>query len=196
MKRICVFAGSNLGVNPEFEKVAEALGNELVSRGIDLVYGGSTVGLMGRVANTVLAAGGKAIGVMPTGLFRGEMVHTGLTELHEVASMHERKAKMNELADGFIALPGGYGTFEEVFEVVSWGQLGIHSKPIGLLNIAGYYTPLVDMVANAVEAGFIPPSHGQLLLCDSDPGLLLQKLNEYQPPAATNKWRELEEKQS
>ncbi|MCK9905733.1 TIGR00730 family Rossman fold protein, partial [Frankia sp. Cpl3] len=189
-----VFAGSNLGVNPEFERIAEKLGNELVSRRFDLVYGGSTVGLMGRVANTVLAGGGKAIGVMPTGLFRGELVHAGLTELHEVAGMHERKAKMHELADAFIALPGGYGTFEEVFEVVSWGQLGIHSKPIGLLNIAGYYTPLVEMVANAVEAGFIPPTHAELLLCESEPAILLQKLNEYQPSATTNKWRELEGK--
>lgn len=191
MKHICVFAGSNLGLNPEYEKMAQVLGKELAARDLDLVYGGSNVGLMGCVANTILTCGGKAIGVMPTGLFRGEMVHTGLTELHEVRDMHERKGKMTELADAFIALPGGYGTFEEVFEVVSWGQLGIHSKPIGLLNIAGYYNPLMDMVTRAVDDGFIPSTHAQYLICESEPSKLLDRLNGYMPPAYTNKWSQL-----
>ncbi|KQL44553.1 TIGR00730 family Rossman fold protein [Brevibacillus choshinensis] len=195
MKRICVFAGSNPGVNPAFEQVAVELGRELVARDLDLVYGGSNMGLMGRVANAVLTGNGKAIGVMPTGLFRGEIVHTGLTELHEVQTMHERKAKMNDLSDGFIALPGGYGTFEEIFEVVSWGQIGIHSKPIGLLNVDGYYTPLVEMVNHAKAAGFIPVTQGDFILCESDPAVLLDKMRDYTPPAKTNKWSELTEKE-
>ncbi|ERI08144.1 TIGR00730 family Rossman fold protein [Aneurinibacillus aneurinilyticus] len=193
MKRICVFAGSNTGVQAEYELMAEALGNELAQRGLELVYGGSKIGLMGRIANTVLALDGTAIGVMPTGLFRGEMVHTELTELHEVKDMHERKALMGELSDAFIALPGGYGTLEEVFEVVSWGQLGIHSKPIGLLNVNGYYEPLVQMIKNGVEAGFIPATHEGLLICEEDPIVLLNRLQEYKPPAQTNKWSELSE---
>lgn len=193
MKRICVFAGSNVGSKPEYEQMAAALGHELANRGVELVYGGSKIGLMGRIANTVLQAGGKAIGVMPTGLFRGEMVHTELTELYEVKDMHERKAKMGELSDAFIALPGGYGTLEEVFEVVSWGQLGIHSKPIGLLNVNGYYEPVVQMVRNGVEAGFIPATHAELLICEQDPAILLHRLHEYKPPVQTNKWSELSE---
>lgn len=194
MKRICVFAGSNPGTKPEFGQVAEELGKELLARKLDLVYGGSRMGLMGRVANTVLSGGGCAIGVMPTGLFRGEIVHTNLTELHEVTSMHERKAKMNDLADGFIALPGGYGTFEEIFEVVSWGQIGIHGKPIGLLNVEGYYNPVMKMVQHATEAGFIPRTATPLLLCESDPAVLLDRMRDYTPPAKVNKWSELTEK--
>lgn len=194
MKRICVFAGSNPGTKPEFGQAAEELGKELLARKLDLVYGGSRMGLMGRVANTVLSGGGCAIGVMPTGLFRGEIVHTNLTELHEVTSMHERKAKMNDLADGFIALPGGYGTFEEIFEVVSWGQIGIHGKPIGLLNVEGYYNPVMEMVHHATEAGFIPKTATPLLLCESDPAVLLDRMRDYTPPEKVNKWSELTEK--
>ncbi|MGF9796925.1 TIGR00730 family Rossman fold protein [Brevibacillus agri] len=194
MKRICVFAGSNPGVNPAYAQYAEALGRELLARELELVYGGSNMGLMGRVANTVLEGGGKAIGVMPTGLFRGEIVHTGLTELHEVVTMHERKAKMNDLSDGFIALPGGYGTFEEIFEVVSWGQIGLHSKPIGLLNVDGFYTPLIEMVQHATEEGFIPRMQGELVVCESDPAVLLDRLRDYKPPVKVNKWSELTEK--
>ncbi|WP_409174166.1 TIGR00730 family Rossman fold protein [Brevibacillus fortis] len=192
MKRICVYAGSNPGVNPLFERCAQELGKELVARGLELVYGGSSMGLMGRVANAVLEGDGKAIGVMPTGLFRGEIVHKGLTELHEVLTMHERKAKMIDLSDGFIALPGGLGTFEEIFEVVSWGQIGIHQKPIGLLNVDGYYTPLMQMVEHATEAGFIPAMQGELILCESDPAVLLDRMRDYTPPVKVNKWSELD----
>jgi len=195
MKRICVFAGSNPGVHTAFSQSAEQLGYELLARKLDLVYGGSKLGLMGRVANTVLSGGGHVIGVMPTGLFRGEIVHTSLNELHEVSSMHERKAKMNELADGFIALPGGYGTFEEIFEVVSWGQIGIHNKPIGLLNIEGYYTPVMELVKHATEAGFIPPTETPLLICESDPAVLLDRMRDYRPPEKVNKWSELPDKE-
>ncbi|GIQ62655.1 hypothetical protein PACILC2_12230 [Paenibacillus cisolokensis] len=135
MKRICVFAGSNAGASPAYAEAAEALGAELAARGIELIYGGSRIGLMGRVADAALRGGGKVTGIMPRGLFAGEMIHTGLTEFREVADMHERKALMSELADAFVALPGGLGTFEELFEALSWSQLGIHRKPVGLLNV-------------------------------------------------------------
>lgn len=193
MKRICVFAGSNPGVNQAYGEAATRLGDELVARDLELVYGGSNMGLMGRVANAVLGGGGKAIGVMPTGLFRREIVHTQLTEFYEVKTMHERKAKMGDLADGFIALPGGYGTFEEIFEVVSWGQIGIHDKPVGLLNVDGFYDPLRTMVQHAIDAGFIHGNQGDLLICESDPARLLDRMRDYTPPAKVNKWTELSE---
>lgn len=192
MKRICVFAGSNPGTLPEYKESAVQLGKELVKQGIELVYGGSNIGLMGAIANTVLELGGIAIGVMPTSLFRGEVVHRNLTHLYEVKDMHERKAKMGELADAFIALPGGYGTFEEIFEFVSWGQIGIHSKPVGVLNVAGYYEPLRELIHKAVEGGFIPASHEELIIYESDPALLIEKLRTYKPPEKGNKWSELE----
>jgi len=192
MKRICVFAGSSMGVHPEFAAAAEKLGAELAARKLELVYGGSNKGLMGRVADTVLKAGGKAIGVMPTGLIRSERVHTELTEFYEVKTMHERKAKMGELADGFIALPGGYGTFEELFEAVCWGQIGIHDKPIGLLNVNGYYEPLIALVRHAIEAGFIPAKQDELLLLESDPARLLNRMESYTPLKRVKKWCEVE----
>lgn len=191
MKRICVFAGSNVGTNPEYEQKAIELGKEIVSRGFELVYGGSRIGLMGRIADTVLANGGKVIGVMPRNLFRGEMVHTGLTELHEVNNMHERKARMSELADAFIALPGGLGTFEELFEVVSWSQLGIHTKPVGVLNILGYYQPLAEMFERAILAGFMQKTNLGLLIFEEEPDLLLNKMINYTPPVQDKKWNEL-----
>jgi uncharacterized protein (TIGR00730 family) len=194
MRRVCVFAGSNPGNNPAFSAGATQLGKALVQHGLELVYGGSQIGLMGVLANTVLKQNGTAIGVMPKGLFRGEVVHQGLTQLIEVKDMHERKAKMSELADAFIALPGGFGTLEEIFEVVSWGQLGIHHKPIGLLNIDGFYAPLLEMVDRSIEAGFIPASQRDLIICESYPEILIQKLKTYQPPAKVNKWSELEAK--
>jgi len=195
MKRICVFAGSNAGLHPEYAQKASELGQLLAQKGLELVYGGSKIGLMGLVADHILSGGGKAIGVMPRNLFRGEMAHTGLTELHEVANMHERKAMMSDLSDGFIALPGGYGTFEELFEVISWSQLGIHSKPVGILNIRGYYDPLMGMVKNAVDAGFMPETHLQLLIVESDPAVLLERMAQYMPPAYAHKWSELPDKQ-
>lgn len=191
MKRICVFAGSNVGTNPEYEQKAIELGKEIISRGFELVYGGSRIGLMGRIADTVLANGGKVIGVMPRNLFRGEMVHTGLTELHEVNNMHERKARMSELADAFIALPGGLGTFEELFEVVSWSQLGIHRKPVGVLNILGYYQPLAEMFERAILAGFMQKTNLGLLIFEEEPDLLLNKMINYTPPVQDKKWNEL-----
>lgn len=179
MRRVCVFAASRSGNDPAYLHAAQKLGEELVKERLELVYGGAQVGLMGAVANTVLKQGGVAIGVMPTRLFDMEVAHQSLTKLYEVDGMHERKAKMGELSDAFIALPGGYGTWEELFEVVCWGQIGIHRKPVGLLNIKGYYEPLFHMIEKAVEAGFIPPAHQQLILCEEDPAVLIRKLRTY-----------------
>ncbi|MCL6442720.1 MAG: TIGR00730 family Rossman fold protein [Alicyclobacillus sp.] len=190
MKRICVFAGSNLGTDPEYKLCSQKLGKAIVQNGLELVYGGSKVGLMAEVANEVLNHGGRVIGVMPTGLFRGEMVHTGLSQLIEVKDMHERKATMNRLSDAFVALPGGYGTFEELFEVISWAQLGIHQKPVGVLNIAGYFTPLLNMIDHAVKAGFVQEAHKKLLVSASDPVSLIEKMRNYQAPILGNKWQQ------
>lgn len=191
MKRICVFAGSNVGTRPEYEQKAIQLGKCIASNNFDLVYGGSRIGLMGRMADAALAAGGKVIGVMPRNLFKGEMVHTGLTELHEVGNMHERKAFMSELSDGYIALPGGLGTLEELFEVVSWSQLGIHRKPVGVLNVLGFYQPIADMLNQAVEAGFMQQTNLGLIHFEEDPELLINKMINYTPPVQVNKWNEL-----
>ncbi|WP_028403470.1 TIGR00730 family Rossman fold protein [Ectobacillus panaciterrae] len=193
MKKICVYAGSNLGVRPEFQTYARQLGEEIVKRGFELVYGGSRIGLMGEVANTVLELGGAVTGVMPKGLFRGEIVHTGLSELIEVDSMHQRKATMIELADGFVALPGGYGTFEELFEVMCWAQIGIHQKPIGIFNIAGYYTPLLNMIHHAATEEFMNPNHLDLIVSATNANELFEKMQTYTPPVLKNKWRQLAE---
>ncbi|MBW5446122.1 TIGR00730 family Rossman fold protein [Cohnella sp. CFH 77786] len=191
MKRICVFAGSNVGTSPEYEQKAIQLGQLIASKGYELVYGGSKIGLMGRVADAALAAGGKVIGVMPRNLFKGEMAHSGLTELHEVGNMHERKALMSEFADAYIALPGGLGTFEELFEVASWSQLGIYKKPVGVLNVLGFYQPIAEMLMQAVNAGFMRETNLGLLLFDEEPESLLHKMISYTPPEQANKWSEL-----
>ncbi|UVI30217.1 LOG family protein [Paenibacillus spongiae] len=191
MKRICVYAGSNVGTKPEYEQKAIELGRLIASQQLELVYGGSKIGLMGRVADAALAAGGKVIGVMPRNLFKGEMVHTGLTQLHEVGNMHERKALMSELADAYIALPGGLGTLEELFEVVSWSQLGIHKKPVGLLDVLGFYQPIADMFRQAADAGFMQQTNLGLVIFEEEPERLIDKVLNYVPPAQTNKWSEL-----
>lgn len=191
MRCICVFAGSNVGVRPEYSEAARALGKELVKRGLGLVYGGASVGLMGVIANTVLAEGGEAIGVLPRGLFMRELPHKGLTELHEVGSMHERKALMADLADGFISLPGGFGTFDELFEIITWAQLGLHSKPVGVLNVAGYFEPLLALIQHASREGFIPTAHLSLLLGEDDPTVLLDRFVHYSEPVLSSKWAEL-----
>lgn len=188
MKRLCVYTGSNVGLRQEYREAASALGHELVARNIGLVYGGASVGLMGVLADAVLESGGEAIGVLPRGLFRRELAHPGLTELHEVTSMHERKALMADLADGFIALPGGFGTFDELFEIITWGQIGLHTKPVGLLNIAAYFTPLLGMVAHAVEEGFVLQSHADLLLCKDTPSELLDSFEAFTPDSYQPKW--------
>ncbi len=182
MRRICVFAGSSKGLRPGYHVAARALGRELAERGIALVYGGASRGLMGEVADSVLAGGGEAIGVLPKGLFLQEVAHTGLTELREVGSMHERKALMADLADGFVALPGGFGTFDELFEIVTWAQIGLHGKPIGLLDVEHYFEPLLALVHHASREGFIPEGQAGLLLSETDPARLLDCMAHARPP--------------
>lgn len=194
MKRICVFCGSSPGVRPEYADAARAMGQALVERGVGLVYGGGRVGLMGVVADAVLAAGGEAIGVIPHSLQAREVGHTGLSELHVVATMHERKALMADLSDGFAALPGGFGTYEEFFEVLTWSVLGIHPKPCGLLNVAGFYDALLALADHAVAEGFVKPEHRQLVLLESDPGLLLDRLAAFVPPPSVGQWITPEER--
>lgn len=176
MKRVCVFAGSTMGDKPAYRQSARALGEALAKAGMELVYGGSGRGLMGEVAGAVLDAGGRVTGVMPKGLFAREVAHQGLTSFVEVADMHERKATMARLSDGFIALPGGVGTFDELFETVCWAQLGIHRKPVGLLNVEGYYEPLLALIDHAVKSGFVQQSHRALWLCAPDGQSLLAKM--------------------
>jgi uncharacterized protein (TIGR00730 family) len=176
MKQICVFAGSRLGSRPEYEQAACELGRELVARGFGLVYGGASVGMMGAIANTVLEEGGEVIGVLPKGLFESEKPHHGLTHLYEVKNMHERKALMADLSDGFIALPGGFGTFDELFEIITWAQIKLHSKPIGLLNSAGYFDPLLTLVRHMAKEGFISPAHLALLHYQSEASTLLKEI--------------------
>lgn len=185
--RICVFCGSNLGIDPIYRQSAERLGNMLAARSIELVYGGGNIGLMGVLADTVLAAGGRVIGVIPESLMAKEVGHQGLTKLRIVKSMHERKALMSDLSDGFIAMPGGFGTFEEFCEVVTWSQLGIQSKPCGLLNVAGYYDPLLGLFDHAVSEGFLRTENRQLVLDDREPEGLLEKMAEFEPVQA-DKW--------
>lgn len=188
MKRVCVFAGSSPGSRPEYAAAARALAVELVRRHLGLVYGGGSVGLMGVLADTALSAGGEVIGVIPQGLASRELAHAGLTELRVVSSMHERKALMAELVDGFIALPGGLGTFEETLEIVTWSQLGIHRKPVGVLNVAGYFDGLRGMLAHAVTEGFIRPEYQALLLFDEEPPALLDSMAAWQPPPIARAW--------
>lgn len=187
MKRICVFCGSSSGKSKEFMEAATLLGQELVSHNIGLVYGGSNVGLMGRIADSVLEGGGEAVGVIPHSLVSKEVAHTGLTELRVVNSMHERKAAMVDLADGFIALPGGLGTLEELFEVMTWAQLGFHQKPCAMLNVNGYYDSLIAFLDHAVAQQFVKDIHRNMLIVEEQPADLLQRMLDYQPPLV-DKW--------
>ncbi|MEJ0088832.1 MAG: TIGR00730 family Rossman fold protein [Limisphaerales bacterium] len=182
MKRIAVYCGSNKGVRPEYVAAAEQLGALLAREKIEIVYGGGMVGLMGAVANAALKNGGHVIGVIPEKLVIKEVIHEGLPDRRIVKNMHERKALMAELSDGFIALPGGYGTFEEFFEVLAWSQLGWHQKPFGLLNIAGFYSKLTDFLDHATGEGFIRPKHRELVIVESDAEKILQRLKEFRPP--------------
>ena len=190
MKRICVFCGSRPGVRPAYRAAAEAVGGLLAERGIELVYGGGNVGLMGIVADACLAAGGRVVGVIPRALLEWEVGHEGLTRLEVVDSMHTRKARMAELADGFIALPGGLGTFEELFEILTWAQLGFHSKPVGLLNVDAYYQPLVQMMERGVAEGFMKAENRGLLLVEDNAHALLRTMGAYHPPAVGKRIRD------
>ena len=187
MKSLCVFCGSHSGVDPSYEMTARTLGRTLAESGIELVYGGGHVGLMGAVANAALAAGGDVTGVMPKALVNREIAHTGLTRLHVVGSMHERKAMMSELSEGFVALPGGTGTLEEFFEILTWAQLGEHAKPCGLLNVAGYYDPLLAVFDHMVDRGFLDERHRAMVLVETEPTAMLGRFDEYEPPK-TAKW--------
>jgi uncharacterized protein (TIGR00730 family) len=187
MKRVCVFCGSSDGARDQYRAAAVSLGGELTSRGLGLVYGGAHVGLMGAVADATLAAGGEAIGVIPEALMQKELAHRGLTALHVTSSMHERKALMADLSDGFIALPGGLGTWEELFEVLTWAQLGIHRKPCGVLNVEGYFDLMIAALDHSVREGFVRPAHRALLLEAGSPSALLDLMATRRTPIV-EKW--------
>lgn len=182
MKRVCVFCGSSHGVRPAYTEAARRMGALLAGRGITMVYGGGNVGLMGELADAALGAGGEVIGVIPRSLADREVAHLGLTDLRIVSSMHERKAMMAELSDAFIAMPGGMGTYEELFEVITWSQLGLHKKACGLLDVESFYAPLVAFVDRAVSEGFIKPAHRGIVVSDADPVTLLAKLERAEVP--------------
>jgi uncharacterized protein (TIGR00730 family) len=183
LHRVCVYAGANPGSRTEYADAAAELASALAARGIGLVYGGGRVGLMGVLADTILAEGGEAIGIIPKALMDSEVGHGGLTQLHVVPSMHERKAMMAELSDAFIAVPGGIGTLEELIEVFTWSQLGIHRKPCSVLDVAGFYGPLAGFLDQMVEEEFLQPENRALLLSSPEPADLLDRLEAWQPDA-------------
>jgi uncharacterized protein (TIGR00730 family) len=193
MERICVFCGSSPGADPAYAAAAADLGRLLATRGLGLVYGGGHVGLMGRLADAVLAEGGEVIGVLPEALVAKEIGHPGLSDLRVVGSMHERKALMAELSDAFVALPGGLGTVEELFEVYTWAQLGLHRKPCALLDVDGYYEDLAAFLAHAVEERFLREDHRAMLIVERDPRGLLERLRRFEPAAIVPKWIDREE---
>ncbi len=182
LRRICVFCGSKTGNADHYRAHADQLGRLLVEAGCGLVYGGGSVGLMGVIADSVLAAGGQVVGVIPEALATKELLHTGVSEMRVVRSMHERKATMAELADAFIAMPGGLGTFEEFFEAVTWAQLGFHRKNIGLLNTDGFFDPLLTLIDHSIGEGFIKPAYRDLIVVNDEPASLLESLEGHQPP--------------
>jgi uncharacterized protein (TIGR00730 family) len=190
LARVCVFCGSKVGARPTYLAQAESVGRLLASEGIGLVYGGGRVGLMGAVADAALAANGTVTGVIPEALVAAEVAHGALADLRIVGSMHERKKLMADLADAFVALPGGFGTFDELFEIVTWAQLGLHAKPIGLLNVDGYFDPLLGLVRGAVAEGFVADQHAGLLYVESDPAALLARLRAHRPVPLVRKWTE------
>ena len=187
MRSVCVFCGSSSGTEQVYAEVARALGRTLAESGITLVYGGGRVGLMGVVADAALGAGGEVVGVIPKSLLEREIAHDGLTDLRVVGSMHERKALMSELSDGFIALPGGTGTLEEFFEALTWGQLGEHRKPCGLLDVGGYYGPLLAVFDQMVSRAFLSEEHRTMILVETEPNRLLEAFAHYRPPEVA-KW--------
>ena len=187
MERLCVFSGSSPGAHPDYLLAAEELGRALAAQDLGLVYGGAQVGLMGAIAGAALDAGGEVVGVIPQALVDREIAHTGLSELHVVGSMHERKAMMADLADGFIALPGGMGTLEELFEVYTWTQLGLHSKPLGLLDVRGYYAKLAAFLDHAVAERFVTAEHREMLVVEQRAEAMIEAFRRWRPPART-KW--------
>ena len=193
MRRICVFCGASPGARPEYAQATTELARLLTSEGIGVVYGGGGVGLMGVLADAVLAEGGEIIGVIPRALLDREIAHRDVADMRVVASMHERKALMAELADAFIALPGVLGTMEELFEVYTWAQLGLHRKPCALLNVEGYYDGVADFLSHAVEERFVREEHREMLMVESQPGPLIERLRGFEPDSALPKWIDREE---
>lgn len=193
MKRVCVFCGSSPGARPEYVQAATELGQALVSRNLGLVYGGAGVGMMGKLADVVLQEGGEVIGVIPQSLVEKGVAHTRLSDLRIVASMHERKELMVDLADGFVALPGGLGTLEEFLEVLTWAQLGIHQKPCGLLSVCQYYEKLIEFLDHAVLQRFVKSEHRSMLLVEENPKELLERLAQYRP-VVVDKWMDRDKK--
>lgn len=191
LESLCLFCGSNRGGRPEYAEAARQLGAALAEQGLTLVYGAGKIGLMGVAADAALAAGGRVVGVIPEFLQAKEVAHHGLDEIHITQTMHERKAMMAERADGFIALPGGLGTFDELFEILTWGQLSVHSKPVGLLNVAGFFDPLLAMVRHAMQEGFMREENLSLFVVADNIDGLLAGMRAYQPRQADNKWLEL-----
>jgi uncharacterized protein (TIGR00730 family) len=189
IETVCVFCGSSLGARPSYTDTARRLARYLLEKGISLVYGGANVGLMSILADTMLEGGGKVIGIMPKSLVEKEVAHTSLTEMHIVKGMQERKALMAKLSDAFITLPGAYGTLDELFEVLTWNQLGIIKKPVGILNTGGYFDCLLEMLEHAVSEKFLRPEHHGLLVVDNDVNALVEKLQKFQPVTA-EKWIE------
>ncbi|MEX3944158.1 TIGR00730 family Rossman fold protein [Paraburkholderia sp. BR10937] len=192
MKAVCVYCGSSPGANPVYTEAAQAFGRALVASNLALVYGGGKVGLMGVIADTVMAGGGRAIGVIPKLLVDKEVGHVGLTELHVVPDMHHRKKMMADLSDAFVAMPGGAGTLEELFEVYTWAQLGYHRKPVGVLNIGGFYDPLMALLDHTVREGFMRQTYRDMLQTDGDPAALIARLQRYHAPEK-DKWADLRE---
>lgn len=190
-RRICIFAGSSPGARPTYLDAARAAGAELARRGIEMVYGGAAVGLMGAAADAAVDAGGRVIGVIPKALFRREVAHQGVSELRVVDTMHERKTLMAELSDGFVALPGGLGTFDELFEVLTWAQLGAHEKPVGVLDVDGYFGPLQRLLEHGVTERFVRERHRSILRFAVSMGGLLDQFAEYEPPRVA-KWIDAE----
>lgn len=188
MRSICVYCGSSDSVNPEYLQAAYTMGATLANRALDVVFGAGRTGMMGRLADGALAQGGNVFGVIPKNFFTPQLAHPALTRLEVVENLHLRKARMAELADAFIALPGGFGTFEELFEILTWAQVGLHTKPIGLLNINGYFNPLLKLVEHTLAEGFIYAEHRLLLLSEKSPEALLEGLLDYQPPAGLARW--------
>jgi uncharacterized protein (TIGR00730 family) len=189
MKSICVFCGSSDSVHADYKSAARSMGHILAERGIRLIYGGGKTGLMGAVANGVVEAGGEAIGVIIPSMNTSALAHDGLTRMDVTPDMHARKARMHELADGYIALPGGFGTFDELFETITWAQTGAHEKPVGLLNVKNYYAPLLAAIDHAVKEGFIFKEHRDSIFCESDPNKLLDAMAQYEHPhEAVKRW--------
>ncbi|MGH7895729.1 MAG: TIGR00730 family Rossman fold protein [Candidatus Binatia bacterium] len=193
MRRLCVFCGSSAGTRAQYAAATRAFADELLRRGIGLVYGGGAIGLMGVVADAMLAGGGEVIGVIPRPLATREIAHAGCTELRVVESMHERKAVMASLADGFVALPGGLGTFEELLEMLTWTQLGVHAKPVAVLDVSGYWTGLRRLLDDGVEAGFVRPENADMLLVHDEPSPLLDRMAAWTAPALPRLWLRADE---